>query len=55
GSPELEAELVAHCKERLAGYKCPKQVLFVPTVLRGPNGKADYKWALATATELVGE
>ncbi len=55
GTPDLEAELVAHCKERLAGYKCPKRVLVVPAVQRGPNGKADYKWALATATELAGE
>jgi fatty-acyl-CoA synthase len=55
GSPELEADLVAHCKEQLAGYKCPKRVLFVPQVQRGPNGKADYKWANATAVELVGE
>ena len=55
GTPDLEAELVAHCKERLAGYKCPKRVLVVPGIQRGPNGKADYKWALATATELAGE
>ena len=55
GSADLEAELVAHCKDQLAGYKCPKRVLFVPQILRGPNGKADYKWANATAVGLVGE
>ena len=47
--PDLEAELVAHCKTLLAGYKCPKRVVFVPQVLRGPNGKADYRWATAAA------
>ena len=42
-----EATLAAHCKEHLAGYKCPKQVLVVPGIQRGPNGKPDYAWARA--------
>ena len=36
------AELVAHVKARLAGYKAPRHVLIVDTVGRAPNGKADY-------------
>ena len=44
GSPD-EAELVAHAKSHLAGYKCPKRVVVVDEVRRGPNGKPDYKWA----------
>ncbi len=43
-------ELVAHCKEQLAGYKVPKRVVVVDAIVRSPAGKADYRWALATAT-----
>ena len=43
------AALIAHCKEHLAGYKCPKRVVTVDRVLRGPNGKADYRWATEVA------
>ena len=43
------AELVAHCKEHLAGYKCPKRIVFVDRVQRGPNGKPDYRWAAEVA------
>ena len=50
GAEVSTAELVAHCRETLAGYKCPKRVVVVPAIVRGPNGKADYRWALATAT-----
>jgi 3-oxocholest-4-en-26-oate---CoA ligase len=37
--------LIAHVKERLAGYKAPRHLLFVPDVGRSPNGKADYAGA----------
>jgi long-chain acyl-CoA synthetase len=37
--PALEAELVAWCRERLAGYKCPRSVDFVEGLPRDPNGK----------------
>ena len=37
--PELEAELIAHCRERLAGYKCPRSVDFTDTLPRLDNGK----------------
>ena len=40
-----EAELLTEVKERLAGYKVPKSVIFVEKLKRGPNGKADYRWA----------
>jgi fatty-acyl-CoA synthase len=39
------SELVEHCRLTLAGYKCPKRIVVVDRVLRGPNGKADYRWA----------
>jgi acyl-CoA synthetase (AMP-forming)/AMP-acid ligase II len=48
-SSELSAAL-----EALARYKRPRRFVFVPEIKRGPNGKADYKWAkqeAAAATE----
>ena len=38
-------ELIAHCDGHLARYKLPRTVTAVPEVVRGPNGKADYRWA----------
>jgi long-chain acyl-CoA synthetase len=32
-------ELVAHCRTRIAGYKCPKSVDFVEELPRNPSGK----------------
>jgi fatty-acyl-CoA synthase len=37
--------------EALARYKRPRRFVFVPEILRGPNGKADYKWAKAQAAD----
>ena len=42
-------ELRAHVRERLAGYKTPKRIVFTDTSMRAPNGKADYKGAKALA------
>ncbi|WAX59034.1 AMP-binding protein [Jatrophihabitans cynanchi] len=39
GSPVDEAELIAHCKSLLAGYKCPKQIEFVEELPRTATGK----------------
>jgi fatty-acyl-CoA synthase len=36
--------------EGLARYKRPRRFVFVPEIVRGPNGKADYKWAKDAAT-----
>jgi long-chain acyl-CoA synthetase len=38
-SPELAAELIAHCRARLASFKCPRKVEFVPELPRLPTGK----------------
>ena len=35
-------DLIAHVKQRIAGYKAPRHVLIVDDVGRAPNGKADY-------------
>ncbi|MFF3948613.1 acyl-CoA synthetase [Streptomyces sp. NPDC001902] len=37
--PELAASVLAHCEERLAGYKRPRSVDFVAEMPRDPNGK----------------
>jgi acyl-CoA synthetase (AMP-forming)/AMP-acid ligase II len=37
--PELEAEILAHCRAELASYKCPRSVDFVDELPRDPNGK----------------
>jgi len=42
----LDAEALAnHVRAQLAGYKVPRSFLIAKAVERGPNGKADYKWA----------
>ena len=46
-------DLVAHAKERIAGYKAPRRVLVVDSVGRAPNGKADYAGARQRALELL--
>jgi fatty-acyl-CoA synthase len=45
GATVTEAAIIAAVKGDLAGYKAPKSVVFVDTVPRSPNGKADYKTA----------
>jgi long-chain acyl-CoA synthetase len=37
--PDLEAELLEHCRDELATYKCPRSVDFVDELPRDPNGK----------------
>jgi acyl-CoA synthetase (AMP-forming)/AMP-acid ligase II len=32
-------EVISHCKTRLAGYKCPKEVVFVDSLPKTPSGK----------------
>jgi fatty-acyl-CoA synthase len=49
-----EATVIASVKNQLAGYKAPKRVVFVASVPRAPNGKADYKTAKAMAVEALG-
>jgi fatty-acyl-CoA synthase len=49
-----EAEVIAHVKGRLAGYKAPKRVLPIATIGRAPNGKVDYKRLKAWAADAVG-
>jgi len=43
-TPGLE-ELREHCRAHLAGYKLPREAVFVDAVRRSPSGKPDYRWA----------
>jgi acyl-CoA synthetase (AMP-forming)/AMP-acid ligase II len=43
--PELEAELMAYCREHLAAYKCPRSIDFMEQLPRLDTGKL-YKQAL---------
>ena len=39
GREITEQALIAHCRSRLAGFKTPKQVVFMQTLPRNPSGK----------------
>jgi acyl-CoA synthetase (AMP-forming)/AMP-acid ligase II len=47
-APSLD-DLDAHCRGYVAGYKVPREVHFVPEVVRSPSGKPDYPWATKVA------
>ncbi len=49
GREPSAAELQDWARASLAGYKVPKDVVFVDQVVRSPSGKADYRWAAGVA------
>jgi len=46
--------LIEQTRKFIAGYKLPKEILFVDRVERAPNGKANYKWAKKEANQAFG-
>jgi acyl-coenzyme A synthetase/AMP-(fatty) acid ligase len=40
-APQLEDEILAHCRAHLAAYKCPRAVTFLEALPRNANGKLD--------------
>jgi fatty-acyl-CoA synthase len=48
-----DEDLAAHCRAELAGYKRPKQFVFVESLERSPAGKADYRRLRSVAAEHV--
>jgi fatty-acyl-CoA synthase len=46
--------VIDHVKGRLAGYKAPRRVRFVPTIGRSPSGKVDYARHRAETAESLG-
>ncbi|GAA0336902.1 acyl-CoA synthetase [Actinoallomurus spadix] len=51
GEPPAAADLDAHCRGVLSGYKVPRAYAFVPEMRRSPAGKADYRWAKQVAQQ----
>jgi acyl-CoA synthetase (AMP-forming)/AMP-acid ligase II len=47
-TPTLES-IQEHCRQRIAGYKVPRELHLVAEVVRSPSGKPDYRWAKDTA------
>lgn len=47
--PVTAEEILSACEKRIARYKLPKEIIVVGEVARGPNGKADYRWARSVA------
>ncbi|MGI5217858.1 AMP-binding protein [Nocardia sp. CA-290969] len=43
------------CRLRLAGFKVPKEIIFVTEIRRLGNGKPDYRWASQRVTVRVAE
>jgi acyl-CoA synthetase (AMP-forming)/AMP-acid ligase II len=39
GSDALADDLIGHCRDRLAHFKCPREVAFVDALPRSDNGK----------------
>jgi acyl-CoA synthetase (AMP-forming)/AMP-acid ligase II len=39
GKSLTEAEVIAHARAHIAGYKCPKSVDFIAALPRNPSGK----------------
>ncbi len=38
-------DLSAHARQHIAGYKVPRELHVVTTIVRSPSGKPDYRWA----------
>ncbi|CND92623.1 long-chain-fatty-acid--CoA ligase FadD19 [Mycobacterium tuberculosis] len=51
GDAPSHADLDAHCRRELSGYKVPRVYAFVAEMKRSPAGKADYRWAKQVAEE----
>ena len=51
--PAIE-EIDAHVRQHIAGYKAPRALVFVESIVRSPSGKPDYRWAKDTALRELG-
>jgi acyl-CoA synthetase (AMP-forming)/AMP-acid ligase II len=49
------ADLDTHVRRHVAGYKAPRQVVFVDGVVRSPSGKPDYRWGKSIALAHVAD
>jgi fatty-acyl-CoA synthase len=54
GEEPTDDSLKEVAREHIAAYKLPKAFVYVDQITRAPSGKADYRWAKATALEALG-
>jgi fatty-acyl-CoA synthase len=54
GEKPSEDDLKAVANQHITRYKLPKAFVYVDKITRAPSGKADYRWAKATAYEALG-
>jgi acyl-CoA synthetase (AMP-forming)/AMP-acid ligase II len=52
GTLTLEA-IQEHCRQHIAGFKVPRELHLVASIVRSPSGKPDYRWAKDVATGIV--
>ena len=52
--PPPAADLDAHVRGLIAGYKAPRAIVPVEAIERFPSGKPDYAWGRSTALERLG-
>jgi len=52
--PSLQ-EIQTYCRDRIAGYKVPRQLHVVEVIERSPSGKPDYRWAADIVAEVPEE
>jgi 3-oxocholest-4-en-26-oate---CoA ligase len=55
GRELVEADVIAHVKAHLAGFKAPKRIVVVDSIGRAPNGKLDYRRLRELATHIDGD
>ena len=48
-APTLES-IQDDCRQRISGYKVPREIHIVDEIMRSPSGKPDYRWASEVAT-----
>jgi len=54
GEKPDESALLETAGKHITRYKLPKAFVYVDAITRAPSGKADYRWAKATAYEALG-
>ncbi|MBV8950109.1 MAG: acyl-CoA synthetase [Actinobacteria bacterium] len=52
-APTFDA-LDTHVRTQVAGYKAPRDIVVVESVMRSPSGKPDYRWGKNTALARLG-
>ena len=54
GAELTETQVIAHCRERLARFKCPTRVLFIDALPRNATGKVHKPTLRASFLEKAG-